>query len=56
MVARIHKRTELKKKKKEKEDEEEDLNDPHNREGVFTHPEPDILQCEVKQPLVHNYE
>ena len=56
MVARIHRRTELKKKKKKKEEEEEDLNDPHNREGVFTHPEPDILQCEVKQPLVHNYE
>ena len=52
MVARIH-RTELEKKKKE---EEEDLNDPHNRDGVFTHPEPDILECEIKEPLVQNYE
>ena len=25
-----------------------DLNDPDNRDGVITHPEPDILECEVK--------
>ena len=41
---------------KKKKEEEEDLNDPHNREGVFTHPEPDILECEIKEPLVQNYE
>ena len=40
----------------EEEEEEEDLNDPDNCDGVFTHPEPDILECEIKQPLVHNYE
>ena len=25
-----------------------DLHDPDNHEGVITHPEPDILECEVK--------
>ena len=25
-----------------------DLNDPDNHEGVITHSEPDILDCEVK--------
>ena len=35
---------------------EEDLNDPHIHEPVFTHPEPDILDCEIKEPLVQNYE
>ena len=25
-----------------------DLNNPNNRDGVFTHLEPDILQCEIK--------
>ena len=25
-----------------------DLNDPDNHDGVITHSEPDILQCEVK--------
>ena len=24
-----------------------DLNDPDNHDGVITHPEPDILECEV---------
>ena len=28
-----------------------DLNDPDNHEGVITHLEPDILECEVKQTL-----
>jgi len=28
-----------------------DLNDPDNHNGVFTHLEPDILECEVKQAL-----
>ena len=25
-----------------------DLNDPHNHNGVITHLEPDILECEMK--------
>ena len=29
----------------------EDLNDPDNHEGVMTHLEPDILECEVKWAL-----
>ena len=28
-----------------------DLNDPDNHDGMNTHLEPDILQCEVKQVL-----
>ena len=28
-----------------------DLKDPDNHNGVFTHLEPDILECEVKQAL-----
>ena len=28
-----------------------DLNDPNNRNGVITHLEPDILECEVKWAL-----
>ena len=27
------------------------LNDPDNHESVVTHPEPDILECEVKWTL-----
>ena len=27
------------------------LNDPHNHDGVITHPEPDILESEVKWAL-----
>ena len=27
------------------------LNDPENHEGMVTHLEPDILECEVKWPL-----
>ena len=39
-----------KKKWKEYMDElyKKDLNDPDNREGVVTHLESDILECEVK--------
>ena len=29
----------------------EDLNDPDNHDGVITHLEPDILECEVKWVL-----
>ena len=28
-----------------------DLNDPDNHDGVISHLEPDILECEVKQAL-----
>ena len=28
-----------------------DLHDPDNHDGVITHLEPDILECEVKQTL-----
>ena len=28
-----------------------DLNYPYNHDGVVTHPEPDILECEVKRTL-----
>ena len=27
-----------------------DFHDPDNHDGVITHLEPDILECEVKQP------
>ena len=28
-----------------------DLHDPHNHNGMITHLEPDILECQVKWPL-----
>ena len=28
-----------------------DLNDPDNHDGIFSHLEPDILECEVKWAL-----
>ena len=28
-----------------------DLNDPYNHDGVITHVEPDILECEIKWAL-----
>ena len=28
-----------------------ELHDPDNHDGVITHPEPDILECEVKRAL-----
>ena len=31
-----------------KEPYKKDLNDPDNHDGVITHLEPDILECEVK--------
>ena len=40
-MARIHRRTVQKK----------DFHDPDNHDGVITHPEPDILECEVKRAL-----
>ena len=39
-MARIHRRTVQK-----------DLHDPDNHNGVITHLEPDILECEVKWAL-----
>ena len=39
-MARIHRRILQK-----------DLNDPDNHDGVITHLEPDILECEVKWAL-----
>ena len=32
-----------------------DLNDPDNHNGVITHPEPDILECEVKVGLRNHH-
>ena len=43
-MARIRRRTIQKKKKK-------DFHDLDNHDGVITHLEPDILECEVKQAL-----
>ena len=31
--------------------DKKDLHNPDNHDGVFTHPEPDILECEAKQAL-----
>ena len=42
-MAKIHRRT-VKKKK--------DVQDPGNHKGVITHPESDILECEVKWALL----
>ena len=39
-MARIHRRTAQK-----------DLHNPHNHDGVITHLEPGILECEVKWAL-----
>ena len=33
------------------EEYKKDLQDPDNHDGVITHLEPDILECEVKWPL-----
>ena len=33
-----------------------DLHDPDNHDGVITHLEPDILECEIKWALKHHYE
>ena len=32
------------------EPHKKDLNDPDNHDGVLTHSEPDILECEVSGP------
>ena len=43
----------IKKKWREYTEElyKKDLHDPNNHDGVITHPEPDILECEVKWAL-----
>ena len=33
-----------------------DLHYPDNHDGVITHLEPDILECEIKWAFVHHYE
>ena len=33
---------------------QKDLHDPDNHEGVFTHLEPDMLECEVRWALGSN--
>ena len=38
-------------KNTEKNYTKEDLHDPDNHDGVITHLEPDILECEVKWAL-----
>ena len=46
-------KTEDEKKRGQKYTEElykKDLNDPDNHDGVITHLQPDILECEVKWP------
>ena len=44
---------EIKKRKQEYTEElfKKDLHDPDNHDGVITHLEPDILECEVKWAL-----
>ena len=37
--------------KNTQKDYKKDLNDPDNHDGVITHLEPDILECEVKWTL-----
>ena len=32
------------------------LHDPDNNDGVITHLEPDIQECEVRRPRKHHYE
>ena len=43
----------IKKRQQERTEElyEKDLHDPDNHEGMITHLEPDILECEVKWAL-----
>ena len=38
-------------KNTQKDSTKKDLNDPDNHDGVITHLEPDILECEVKWAL-----
>ena len=49
----LTKEEDIKKRWKEYTEElyEKDRNDPDNHDGVITHLEPDILECEVKSAL-----
>ena len=47
ILRRGGKNTQKNSKKKKKKG----VNDPNNHDGVVTHPEPDILECEVKWAL-----
>ena len=49
----LTKAEEIKKRWQEHTEElyKKDLNDPDNHDGVITHLEPDILECEVKWAL-----
>ena len=38
----------IKKRWQEYTEDKKDLHDPNNHDGVITHVEPDILECEVK--------
>ena len=53
-MSRIHRRKKKKNKNTQKnfcEKFKKDLHDPDNHDGVITHLEPDILECEVKWAL-----
>ena len=41
----------IKKRWQEYTEDKKDLHDPNNHDGVITHVEPDILECEVKWTL-----
>ena len=41
----------IKKRWQEYTEDKKDLHDPNNHDGVITHVEPDILECEVKWAL-----
>ena len=49
----LAKRQDIKKRQKNYTEElyKKDLHDPDNYNDVITHPEPDILECEVKWDL-----
>ena len=49
----VNKAEDIKKRWQEYTEElyKEDLHDPDNHNGVITHLEPDILECEVKWPI-----
>ena len=50
-MARIHRRKKKKKKNTQKNCIKKDLHDPDNHDGVITHLEKDILECQVKWAL-----
>ena len=48
----------IKKRRQEYTEElyKKDLNDSDNHDGVITHLEPDIQECEVRWPRKHHFE